>query len=255
MLTKNELKIYSSLLKKKFRKLEKKFIVEGKKIVLEGLRSNYLCEIVLSTNQFYEANIDLFKRFQKRLIRYELLKGNEFKRLSDTNSPQGIAAVFSYKEENNHVEPDIKTIVALESISDPGNLGTILRTCDWFGFKHVLISPDSADIYNPKVLRSTMGSIFHLNVLESENFYSQLKNYKKSGYKIVVTDLSGENVFELTLPGKVIIVFSSEAHGPSEELFKITDQKITIPKYGDAESLNVSSAAAVVLSYITRVKS
>jgi RNA methyltransferase, TrmH family len=252
MITKNELKYYASLNQKKFRRLEKKFLVEGEKIVYEGISSGFPCEIVLATNDFIEGNDKLRNVIKQRYIRLEVIKNQDFEKISDTKSPQGIAAVFEARE--NKFEHDKITkenlIVYLDNISDPGNAGTILRTCDWFGVKSVLLSRNSADHLNPKVIRSSMGSIFHLNILENADKYLQL--LKEKGFKIISSDLDGKNIFKFNKAGKSILVLSNESSGPSPEIIMMAEEKITIPGKGKAESLNVASAAAIILAQFTK---
>ena len=252
MLTLNELKYYSSLLKKKCRSLENKFIVEGKRFVDEGIKSDFNCELIIHTAKFNISGLSNYNLISSKGIRVEQLKSSEFKKLSDTKSPQNIAAIFQKKKsrENNYKDT---LSVALENISDPGNLGTIIRTCDWFGISNVIISETSADLYNPKVLRSSMGSIFHVNAVYPDDFYQELIDFRSGDYKIICADLNGENIYNYS-PGKtkILIVFCSEAHGPSSKLREIIDERITIPKLGDAESLNVASASAVILAQLTQ---
>jgi TrmH family RNA methyltransferase len=250
MLTVNELKYYSSLLNKKFRSIENKFVVEGKRFVDEGINSDYSCEIILHTAKFNLSGLSNYNLMKSKGIRVEQIKTSEFKKLSDTKNPQSIAAVFR-KKNNLDIDKNHKIIIALENISDPGNLGTILRTCDWFGISHVIISSSSADLYNSKVLRSSMGSIFHVNAVCPENFYRELSTIKSKGYSIIGADLTGESIYNFQPEENVIVVFCSEAHGPSSMLQELLDGRITIPKVGDAESLNVASASAVILSQLT----
>ena len=143
-------------------------------------------------------------------------------------------------------------VVGLENISDPGNLGTIIRNCDWFGIKTVILSPNCPEVHSPKVLRSSMGSFFHLNIFEENKFYDSLFNYQKKGYQILCADLRGDNIYEMNKVSKTVIVFSSEAEGPSKELKTMSNKFIKIPRLGKAESLNVASASAVILSELTR---
>ncbi|MGA7720285.1 MAG: RNA methyltransferase [Ignavibacteriaceae bacterium] len=252
MLTKNELKYFSSLNQKKFRNKENKFIVEGSKIVYEGLNSSFSCELVLVTNKYFEENQDYIKRVTKKNLRLEVLKNQEFSKLTDTVNPQGIAAVFDKPAENGKANDNLgsKLIICLDNISDPGNLGTIIRNSDWFGIKEILFINNCADIYNPKSIRACMGSIFHLKTFEDSKIERLIK-LKKSGYKILCSDLTGNNIYSYTPTGKSIIVFSNEATGPSREILSLADDKITIPKTGNAESLNVASASAVILALFT----
>lgn len=252
MLTKNELKYYSSLLKKKNRQEEKKFLAEGKKIVSEGLGSNFKCEIIIVTNDFYENEKSFIEHIGNDL-RIEPVTNLEFHKLKDTVNPQGIAAVFSEpKSRGNNIEHlDEEIICCLDNISDPGNLGTIMRNCDWFGVGKVLLTENCAEVYNPKVVRASMGSLFHLECFNNIK-PGEIEKLKAKGYKILCTDLNGENLLEYERSSKSIIIFSNEANGPSAEILNISDTKLTIPSYGKAESLNVASASAVILSWLVK---
>jgi len=251
MISQRDLKYYSSLLIKKFRNKEKKFIVEGLKIVEEGLASNFNCEVVFATPAFIESSSDLIEKIRHKARNIIQLKSNEFLKISDTRSPQGIAAVFNFST------PDLKFknlkekfILLIDNISDPGNLGTILRTCDWFGIDTVLISNESVEVLNPKVIRASMGSVFHLNIYENISI-KDLTTLKEIGYQIICSDLRGKDIFNFSVKNKSIITFSNESAGLSEAIKNIADDFITIPKKGKAESLNVSIAAAIILSKIT----
>jgi TrmH family RNA methyltransferase len=252
MISKSDIQYYSSLLSKKHRKAENKFIVEGKKSVLEGLKSNYECEVVFVTNKFAEEHEDAIAELAKLKKKFVSLKQKEFLRFSDTETPQGIAAVFLKPQ--REFSPDIFTaerlIVMLENISDPGNLGTIIRNCDWFGVKNIFLSDSIVDYTNPKVIRSSMGSVFHVNLFE-EVKPKQLNDLKETGFEILCADTEGENIFNYRCDKKKILILSSEAHGPSKEIEKLSDKKICIPKIGNAESLNVASASAVMLAILT----
>lgn len=248
MISKKDLQYYSSLLIKKFRIKENKFLVEGLKIVEEGLNSNLHCEVVFVTPAFYESFPNLVEKISDKAEKIIQLKSIEFQKISDTKSPQGIAAVFK----NKTAKFDLQTckenlLVFIDNISDPGNLGTILRTCDWFGIENILLSEQTVEYLNPKVIRSSMGSIFHLNILDNVKA-TDLEQMKKAGYLIVCSDLRGQSIYSFSFPEKFIISFSNESLGPSEDIKNISDSFLTIPRIGKAESLNVSSAAAIILS-------
>lgn len=251
MLTHAELKYYSSLLQKKYRIEENKFLVEGHKLIEEATNSGFKCDCLITSNLFSENHEDIVNQLSKKVERVEVAKQKDFEKLADTKTPQGIIGVFvksvQYKSNKN-----VNRIVALENISDPGNLGTILRNCDWFGFAKIILSDNCAEIYNPKVIRSSAGSVFHLDIIEEEYFTNSIQSYKSNGYKVLCSDLNGENIYDFSTPGKSIIVFCNEANGPSNELLSLSDYRITIPKSGRAESLNVASASAVILSELSR---
>jgi len=246
MLSNRLLKYYSSLLHKKYRKLENKFIIEGKKLVFEGLNSKYECEIVIITDEFYRNNKEFIEFVKQRTI-IEKIDINDVKRLSDTETPQGIFAVFN-KFNDTFINYNDNLIIALDNINDPGNLGTILRNCDWFGINTVFLSEGCAEIYNPKTIRSSMGSFFRMNFLDEINLIDIIKKYKTKDFACYATDLDGENIYNFKFPNKAIIIFSNEANGPSKELLNSVDGVINIPKFGQAESLNVGAASAVILS-------
>ena len=251
MISNNELKYYASLLNKKYRKIENKFLIEGTKIVEEAIASNYDCEYVFITTKFEETNPELIKKIRSFKIPVEVIKSTEFQRISDTKAPQGIAAVL--KKKNAAFSPSLikdKILVYLEDISDPGNLGTIIRNCDWFGINNILLSEESAEVFNPKVLRASMGSVFHLNIFEDITL-KEITHLKNSGYSFVCSDTEGKNVFDFKWIDKIILFLSNESEGPSQELLSITDHKITIPRKGKAESLNVASASAIMLAVLT----
>lgn len=254
MISKTKLKYYSSLLRKKNRKEDKKFIVDGIKIIEEGINSSYPCELVLFTQDFIDDNSYFFTFLKKKNIPFEIIKEEELIKLSDTENPQGIVAVFQIPSN----KPDIYSaqkenlLVYLEKISDPGNLGTIIRTCDWLGIRSIFLSRDCAEIYNPKVIRSTAGSLFHLKLFEDADAAIFFPAAKDNNFKIYCSDIEGTNVYNFEKSQKSIIIFSNEANGPSSNILKYADEKITIPRLGKAESLNVSSAASIILSEFKR---
>lgn len=253
MISKKELQYYSSLLTKKHRQAENKFIVEGKKSVLEGLNSSYKCEIVFVTNKFSEENDDTIAGIVKMKKKIETLKQKDFLKIADTETPQGIAAVFLKPKlvPSKSIFTDDKIILMLDNISDPGNLGTLIRNCDWFGVKNIFLSENIVDYTNPKVIRSSMGSVFHVTLFEDVR-PNLLNDLRGKGFEILCADTEGENVFNYRSDKKKILILSSEAHGPSNEIEKLSDKKICIPKIGNAESLNVASASAVLLAQLTK---
>jgi len=251
MLTKRELKYYTSLSKAKYRKLEQRFIVEGIKLVEEALKSSFNCELIIVSESFAKVNSETLLKYKHRTI-VQTISDYEFESIADTQTPQGILAIMKIPLQRYIDETRDETIVALENISDPGNVGTIIRTCDWFGIKEIIITSNSVDIYNPKVIRSTMGSLFHVNIYITENIYGTLKTLQNSGKTILCADMDGEDIYNYTKNKTSVLVFSNEANGPTQKLLDISDSIITIPKFGNAESLNVATAAAVIISEFTK---
>lgn len=249
MANKSEIVQISKLKLKKYRNIERKFIAEGKRLVLEGLKSNYQCNKLLISYDFKEKEHKLLNSLQQYSDKFLILSSKEFLKVSSTKNPQGIAAVFNMPPQRIEQNSE-DIIIALENISDPGNVGTILRSCDWFGINNVLLSPECADIYNPKVLRSSMGAVFNLMIEEETDLISRLSDLKRNNYKTYFADMKGMDYRTITKNEKVVITFCNEAFGPSKELEAVCDNSITIPKKGNIDSLNVAAAAAVILAQL-----
>jgi TrmH family RNA methyltransferase len=252
MITKNELKYYNSLLQKKFRKFENKFLCEGKKVVLECLQNSYKSEIIFITQKFFEKEVEYISKLNSFGTRIVKLKSIDFKKVSVTRAPEGVGGVFYIENKKpNLTDIDDPIVIYLEDISDPGNLGTIIRNCDWFGIKNIFLSTGSAEIFNPKVIRASMGSIFHINIYE-EMLLDDILLLKKSNYKFICSDIKGESIYNFRKPERSLLFFANESNGPSKKLLSNSDDVICIPGRGNAESLNVSSASAILLSELTK---
>ena len=177
-----------------------------------------------------------------------------FDLISDVQTPQGMLAVIEKENSEDKIDFTEDVIVVLDGIQDPGNLGTILRTIDSVGLKQVIVSKETADSYNPKVVRSTMGAIFRVKVIESNNLLDTLKNMKKHKYKIMATSLETDHSIYDVDYNKKVIVIGNEANGVSKEILDYADEKIKIPMLGKTESLNASVATAVILYEYVRNK-
>jgi RNA methyltransferase, TrmH family len=247
MISKNKLKYYSALVRKKDRDIHKKFIAEGLKAIVEGLNSSYSCEVVLVTAEYENTYAEFPRKYN---VPIETVNANDFNKLTDTVSPQGIAAIFNYPTEKDVNNIKSGLIVCLENISDPGNLGTIIRNCDWFGVTDIVLSKNSADPFSRKTVRSSVGSNFHVNIYNETELSTFLENYRKKDYRVLCADTEGEEMNSFQADGKSILILASEAHGPSVDILRLSDHRITIPRYGKAESLNVASASAVILSHL-----
>jgi TrmH family RNA methyltransferase len=252
MITKAELKYYSSLFNKKDRDENSKFLVEGEKFVLEAINSSWDCEIIICTKDYSESEPKQLHFFSEKATRVEMVTPKDFMKVQTTVNSQGIAGVFHKKIMSGKHEFKSNLIVALEYINDPGNMGTMLRTADWFGITEILLSENCADVFNPKAIRASAGSIFHVKIFNEVNFLNKLLELKKNGHTILCADITGTNIYEYQKKKKEIIVFCNEANGPSNELLQIADERVTVPKKGKAESLNVASASAVILSELTK---
>lgn len=241
----NELKYVSKLLQKKYRIELNQFLVEGEKVVAEAINSDAFIDSLFIDIKSQQKFTVIINEAKKKNIQVDFIKENELHKICDSKTPQGIAALVN-KISNKLKKSDL--IVAIESIQDPGNVGTIIRTCDWFGINQIILSEDSVELYNPKLIRSTMGSIFHLNIFESKSFYDDLVSLNRDGYKLLCADLDGEDFKEKEIPRKFVLILSNESKGPSLKLLELNPEKITIKKFGNAESLNVANAAAILLS-------
>ena len=251
-MTKNELKYFSSLLNKKNRREESKILVEGRKLISEAINSGFECEILFGVKESLIEDKNFTGLINRIKIKTEILKEPELAKLSDTRTNRGLVAVFNSTRKIEQITTRERLIVALENVSDPGNMGTIIRNCDWFGVKEIILSADCAEVFNPKVIRASAGSVFHVATKEYENFYDELELRKKSDYKIVCADLNGEDVYSFESKDKIIVAFANEGNGPTPHMKQLTDMFVTIPRRGEAESLNVASASAVILSELTK---
>lgn len=233
----SQIKHIRQLKQKKYRDEYKEFVVEGIKIVQEAIEENENIQLIVICEELLKKTIDT-KNFK-----IEYVNKSIFEVISDTVTPQGILAVIKEKEPKKIAS---RVLFALDDIQDPGNMGTIIRTLDAAGIKDLIISKESADTYNPKVTRSTMGAIYRVNVIR-ENLKSKLLDLKEKGYKIVVTSLATDKYYyDINYNEKMVIVIGNEGKGVSQEINEIADIKIKIPMLGKAESLNASVATAIL---------
>jgi TrmH family RNA methyltransferase len=240
MVSKNQIKTITGLQQKKYRKLHKMFFAEGIKVVQELLNSNFELQQLFTTE-------DIFKGVPKD--KTELITEAELKKISALTTPNTCLALFAMPEEQPISQAGL--IIALDDIRDPGNLGTIIRLCDWFGIAHLVCSENCVDAYNPKVVQATMGSLSRVNVV-----YTNLEDYlSETKLPVFGTFMDGANIYSETLPKDGIIVMGNEANGISEEIERLVTYKIAIPRFGNlqlTESLNVATAAAITLSEFRR---
>ncbi len=245
MLSKIIIKYIQSLSHKKLRDEHGQFIAETPKIVAELLADkNFRCAILCAEKVWILENKNLLKNNLPENI-YETDEAI-LQKISLLKTPNKVVAVFDKKIHHN--TPAIHGLsLMLDDIKDPGNMGTIIRIADWFGIENIICSENCADFYNPKVIQSTMGSIARINVI-----YVALKSFIKANnnIKIYAAALSGTPVSELKNIKEGIILIGNESRGISEELLGMATQKITIPKYGNAESLNAAVATGIILSHV-----
>lgn len=245
MLSKARIKFIKSLQLKKYRKQEQCFTVQGEKSVLETLNSSFQVRELYATADFIERQKPALSRYKNDLVQ---VTESELASASEYATNDAALAIVTIPE---NVQVDVKVnefILMLDDIRDPGNLGTIIRTADWYGVTKVIASEETADVYNSKVIQSSMGSFTRVQVYYT-NLVEFLKINKGSVYG---TFLKGEDVHNLKHGSGGIIVIGNEANGISPGVEKFITNKITIPQYGRAESLNAAIATAVILDNIRR---
>jgi TrmH family RNA methyltransferase len=253
--TKQKIKYIRSLKQKKHRNKNGVFVIEGIKLVNEAIHDlpNRIQEVYFTTDlkdkiaiDSLPANCSLFE-----------VTANEIERISTHATPQGVLAVII---QALPILPQFEAmndlLVILDKIRDPGNLGTIIRLADWFGIDKIICSPDTADCYNPKVVQSSMGSIFRVNIhyTDLRKFLEELK--QRTRFIVYGTTLEGDNLYTATLCKPSAVIFGNEANGISKELFSLIDQELLIPNFSInpkiIESLNVSTAASIIFAEFRR---
>ena len=243
MLVKQKIKYIQTLGQKKFREQEGLFIAEGPKLVKELLEADaiavkevYALKEWVDNNPVLSANIIITE-----------ISEQELEKISQLATPNKVLAIVQQYEVSGEITTKDSIILALDNIQDPGNLGTIIRIADWFGIKQIVCSLDSADMYNPKVVQSTMGSIARVNV-----FYTDLKEWlgAQKNIPIYAASLNGENITIIKKINEGIIIIGNESKGISDEIMKLAKVRITIPAKGKAESLNAAVATGIILSHI-----
>ena len=242
MVTKNQIKHIIALQQKKYRQSEGLFIAEGQKVINELLHSQFKLQHLYFTDAIFPT----VPQDQKTQI-----SDGQLKKISALTTQNNCLAIFAMQE---YKPPTISGIVvALDNLRDPGNMGTIIRLCDWFGITQLLCSNGTVDLYNPKVVQATMGSLTRVQV----NYVDLPKFLEHQDVAVFGTFMDGENIYAQQLPQNAIIVLGNEANGISSEIVDSVTQKLAIPRFGDlqaTESLNVASATAIILSEFSRNK-
>jgi TrmH family RNA methyltransferase len=238
MLSKSQIKLITSLKQKKYRLQHGFFVVEGVKTITELIHSDFELVTLYTTESF---NFDDTEE--------EIISETDLKRISFLKTPNKALAIFKIP---NSKSIDLnQLIVALDDVRDPGNLGTIIRLCDWFGVKDLVCSYKTVDCFNPKVIQATMGSISRVNIT-----YLNLSEFlKENGLLSFGTFMDGESIYSKNLPEKGVLILGNEANGISHEIEKLVTEKLSIPRFGylrATESLNVATATAIFLSEFKR---
>ncbi|EDL55736.1 MULTISPECIES: RNA methyltransferase [Vibrio] len=241
MISKNQLKLLRALSQKKQRKAHGLFLVEGEKNVLELLETSMVIKHVFATSEFLASNREALQRVE--CIEASLEELTKASSLVSNNAAVAVVAI-----PQTEIPAAKGMMIALDGVSDPGNLGTIIRIADWYGIKHIVASTDCADPYNPKTIRATMGSFGRVQVtlLDLPSYLEQ------ASLPVYGAFLEGENVHKMTFSPEGILLMGSESHGVRPDAAQYVTDKITIPAFGGAESLNVAMATGIILDNFRR---
>ena len=240
---------------KKYRDESNEYVVEGVKLVEEAVKENAKIKQIIvceDTTRTYEIPTHIMLE----IARYECISVSNkiFNIITQVTNPQGIMAIIEKNAQDAQIDYSQDIIFVLDDVQDPGNLGTILRTVDSIGLNQIIVSKGTADAFNSKVVRSTMGAIFRIKIIEVENLVQEIKEMRKHHFKLMVTSLQTKNsIYDIDF-NKKIIVIGNEANGVSKEIQDMADEKAKIPMLGRTESLNASVAAGVVMYEYVRQK-
>ena len=231
---------WKKLHRKKYRYEKNQFLIEGYHLIEEAYRSNQNIDTVIAVK-----GVNLPEKFKNLSIIF--VNETVFKEISQTETPQGIAAIVDMMpvvEEHDH------SVLLIDAIQDPGNLGTIIRTADAAGFSKIILGSGTVDMYNDKVIRASQGSIFHIPIYQA-NLEETIPKLKEMHYKIWASTLeNARNYRHFEVPEKTAIIFGNEGRGIDETYIEMADERVVIPIFGQAESLNVSVAAGILMYYI-----
>ena len=241
MLSKNQLKLIQKLQQKKYRNELNLFIVEGKKSIVEFLQAGYRLELLIATEVFDTA-------LNGQPI--TLVSKEELRKVSSLKNPDEGLAIFHQREHKGILQEGV--ILALDNVQDPGNLGTLIRLCDWFGIETLICNSQTVDCYNPKVVQASMGSLTRVAV-----HYVDLAGFLATcALPLYAMDLDGENLYTTEFPEDCVLILGNEANGISPEVRALADGIVTIPRFGklqQTESLNVAMAGAIVVSQVRKL--
>ncbi len=239
-MTKKEVKDIQSLYQKKYRDEQKCFVAEGTKLAAELLTTSGIIQHIYATKEWLSKQKSISGPFKEISV-------SELERISNLKTPNEVLIVAKQKEHKSSPILTGNLTLMLDGIQDPGNLGTIIRTADWFGINQIICSSDSADLYNPKVVQSTMGSILRVNC-----WYQDLTNVQFDQLPVYGALLVGTDIYATSKPTEGVIVIGNESKGIREPLLSKITQPITILNTGEAESLNAAVAAGIILSWLTK---
>lgn len=243
-LSKQQIQKINRLKRKKFRKEQHLFIAEGNKVVSEIVTSYISIDQIIVTKQWVQK----YNNYQFNGIIPLVCTSEEFNKISSQVNPDGIMAICHTPEPGQFDITTKEWVIAVDQMNDPGNLGTIIRIADWFGISTILCNQSTVDSYNPKVVQSTMGSIARVHFHYCD-LLDTLQEYKG---QIYTADLDGKSIYEIGNPNPGIILIGNESHGVGAAFNQLNSVKVTIPKVGNAESLNASVACGIIVSHLIR---
>lgn len=247
MLSKSQISFIKSLHQKKYRKEHGLFIVEGLKSIKEFFQSSYQIHTIFYNSEQYNllpklpANINLFE-----------VKNAELDKISTLQTPQGFLALIHIPKNRELALTALKNqfTLVLDGVQDPGNMGTIIRTADWFGFKNIICSADCVEVFNPKTVQATMGSLARVNIYEADLPALLAENT----IPVFGALLDGESIYKTQWGAEGLVILGNEGKGISAEVIKKINKPVTIPRIGEAESLNVAVSAAIFCAELVRVR-
>ena len=244
-ITHSQIKELSKLRTSQGRKTQQAFLVEGLVMLEEARKSHWKIEQILTTKEKYQQESERFGLLASPI---QIVTQLQLNKLSGHQTPPGCIGVVAIPRTN--IDSNLESIILVcDTINDPGNLGTIIRTADWFGIKNLWLSENTVDPFNEKVVRSAMGSLFRATVRQSTDIAKQLQSFKEKGYTIVSSGLAGSSG---ALPKEnMVIIMGNEAHGVRPEILQMSDMIYTIPGDGQAESLNVAISFGIIAYLLT----
>ena len=244
-LSKNEIKLVKSLQIKKYRDLNRLFVVEGVKLVQELLQqTHFKIDGIFYTKDFEESIPNNIHSFE--------ITNNELERISGLKNPNRVLAVVKYPTEQPIDFTADNLVLVLDNVNDPGNLGTIIRTADWFGIKQIIASVATVDLFNPKVIQASMGAVYRIRFYRT-NLTTAVQELSENGFEVVGAALGGKNLYHKAFAKKMALVMGSESHGISSELEPFISEMVLIPQFGKTESLNVAMASGIIVSHYKSV--
>lgn len=250
-----QIKHIRKLKEKKYRDEYNEYVIEGVKLIKEAIQEDANIKTIIACDNCVK-NEEIDPKVMYEIAKYNCLYVEEkvFQSITDVKNPQGLLAIMSKEQKEEKIDYKEDIIVVLDNVQDPGNIGTILRTVDSIGLKQIIVSKNSGDVYNPKVVRSTMGAILRVNVIESENLVETLKTIKKHKFEVVATSLqTNDSIYDIDYNKKVIVI-GNEANGVSKEVLELAEKKVKIPMFGRTESLNAAVATGIITYEYVRQK-